>query len=216
MKAFLSWLAALGLLVLPGTGCAVNRSVVAVPVKQVAESTKGPVVVITRVTDLRRFEVAPEEPATPSLKDGAITDQAIKSRAFARKRGGFGKAMGDVLLPEGSTVEGLVKASLANALREAGYRVQEPGPGTPPDALKLDVDIRRFWCWLVPGFWFITTNFQGSLDLRGPIFKNGDHEVVEVQTDKGHQMVTDSDWGKTAELGAETLATKVREALKTP
>lgn len=216
MKSSRSFLAALGLLVMLGTGCAVNRSVVAVPTRQVAEPAHGPVVVITRVTDQRRFELAPEDPAVPSLKDGAITDPAIKSRAFARKRNGFGKAMGDVLLPEGSTIEALVKANLTNALREAGYRVQEPGPAAPPDALPLEVDIKRFWCWLVPGVWYITTNFQGTLELNGPVFRNGGHETVEAQTDKGHQIVTDEDWGKTVEIGAETLAAKFKAALKTP
>ncbi|MBK8794413.1 MAG: flagellar biosynthesis protein [Holophaga sp.] len=216
MKAFGSLWFALGLLVIGGTGCAVNRSVVAVPTKQVADPAQGPVVVITRVADLRTFELAPDDPSVPSLKDGAITDKAITSRAFGRKRNGYGMAMGDVLLPEGNKVEALVKAGLTAALREAGFRVKEVGSEAPGDALTLDVEIKRLWCWFVPGFWYITTNFKATLDLKGTVLKGGIPQTVEVKTDKGHQVVTDDDWAKTLETGVEALSGKVKESLKTP
>jgi hypothetical protein len=211
-----SLLAALSLVVFLGTGCAVNRSVVAAPTRQVSDPAEGPVVVITQVKDQRVFELAPTDPAVPSLKDGAITDKAITSRAYGRKRNSFGKAMGDVLLPEGSTVEGMVKAGLTTALREAGYRVKEAGPDAPADAMTLEADIKGLWCWFVPGFWYITTNFKATLDLRGSVLKDGNPQTVDVQTDQGHQIVTDGDWASTMATGVEALSGKVKEHLKTP
>ena len=48
------------------------------------------------------------------------------------------------------------------------------------------------------------------------MFKGGRQQALEFQTDKGHQIVTDDDWGKTMETGIEALGVKVRECLKTP
>lgn len=208
------WYPVLGLVALISTGCAVGRSVVSIPVNKVENPAQGVTVVIADVTDNRQFVATPAEPSTPSLKDGAITDKAITSRAFARKRNTYGMYMGDILLPEGESVSTLVKQGLTNALRSKGYRVQEAGPNAPADALTLKVDIKRYWCWMEPGMWYLTSNFQGELEMKGPIFKSGDKETVEAKTDKGHQIITDNDWMLTAQGGLEALMVKVTEKLK--
>lgn len=73
-----------------------------------------------RVTDRRVFEADPDDPSTPSLKGGEIHNTATTSRAIARKRGGFGKAWGDILLPEGRTVAHLMEEALTRAFQDAG------------------------------------------------------------------------------------------------
>jgi hypothetical protein len=200
----------IGLLVLLGTGCA-PHVVVAIPEKRMANPTSGPTVVITRVTDHRRFAQEPTVPSVPSLKQGAISDIALTSRAFGRLATAW-----DFLLPEGRTIAMVVRENLTHALREAGYRVTEDGPSAPQDALKLEVDIVRYWCWFEPGFWFCTLNFKGALDLKGDVFRSGDKESLDIQIDKGYQVVVDQDWGLFLVVGGETLSEKFKEKLKAP
>jgi hypothetical protein len=71
------------------------------------------------VTDRRVFEVNPRQANIPSLmNDAEIKNPAITARAVARKRGGFGKTLGDVgdvLLPEGRTVTNVVAVAPVGA-----------------------------------------------------------------------------------------------------
>jgi len=91
------------------------------------------------VTDQRTFEAS----SIPSLKEEAdLTNRAITVRAIARKRGGFGMALGDIVLPEGQTVEGLVKDAVIRSLRESGYRVVDESDAA---------DIDQFLSWFSPG-----------------------------------------------------------------
>ena len=198
-----------------GTGCALHRSVVTAEPQKVAESATGKAVVITRVTDLRTFEVSPGEPSTPSLMDGAITDKATTARAVGRKRGGFGKAFGDVLLPPGETVEGLVRETVANALREAGYRVVPEGETPPPDARDLEVGVNQLWTWFTPGFWFVTLNFRSVLELNGSAVKGGS-ATVRSELDKGFQVVVESDWAKMLTMGRDLTGRNIKEKLENP
>lgn len=99
-------------------------------------------VFISRIVDRRTFELKPSDPSTPSLKDGQIENNDLKSRAIARKRNTFGKAMGDVMLPEGNTVNRVVEEILKLALKKNGYRVvNESGDGVP----EIEVNINKFW-----------------------------------------------------------------------
>ena len=86
------------------TGCATSRGILEVPLTVGDNPAQGREVKIVRVSDRRTFQMKPPDPSTPSLKDEAIDNPAITSRAIARKRSGYGMAMGDILLPEGQTV----------------------------------------------------------------------------------------------------------------
>lgn len=198
-----------------GIGCAVNRSVLDIQTRPSTNPTSGKVVVLARVTDQRSFETAPKDPSVPSLKDGAIHDKAITSRAVARKRGGFGAAMGDVLLPEGRSVEGLVRESVTRALREKGYVVPEPGAPVPPEHQTLEVDIREFWSWFQPGFWAITLHFKAGLDLKGPVALGGEARVSSETQQKG-MAATEGSWMEIIQAGTGELSGKVKEKLKEP
>ncbi|WP_336605487.1 hypothetical protein [Stutzerimonas stutzeri] len=72
--------------------------------------------VITTI-DERTFESKPRSAGIPSLKGGEINDTSITERAFARKRNGFGKALGDVVLPSGRTDSQLVGSVVAMPTR---------------------------------------------------------------------------------------------------
>ena len=77
-------------------GCATSRSVVDIATPAVANGN-GQKVFIS-VLDERRFELKPQVPEIPSLKEGEITDKSITERAIARKRNGYGMGLGDVKL----------------------------------------------------------------------------------------------------------------------
>jgi hypothetical protein len=149
--------------------------------------------VIRSVKDERTFEQAPEDPSTPSLGFGGA-DQAsteLKSRAIGRKRNGFGKALGDVLLQTGQTVEGVVRENLAAALEHAGYHVKgEDAAG--PSPLIIDVHVKQFWAWTQPGFWAITlsANIATDLDLSG----KASPTTIRVHAEYRRQAATEGAW----------------------
>ena len=100
MNAFFRFsLVSLSLLVF--FGCATTRGVMDVQEEVSANPETGIAVKFARVTDARRFEIDPRQADIPSLKNDEIDDPAITSRAIARKRNSYGKALGDILLPGG-------------------------------------------------------------------------------------------------------------------
>lgn len=186
----------LGLSVLLGA-CATSRSEIKLSAPVVAASgaasATGPTIQIRTVKDERVFESAPKEPSTPSLGfEGAAQASAeTKSRAIARKRNTYGRALGDVLLESGQTVEGVVRENLAAALRQAGYRVHGEGDGGAA-ALTLDVSIKKFWAWFQPGFWALKLHADVATDLK---FSEGAApSTIAVHAEESMQMATDASW----------------------
>ena len=188
-------------------GCATNRSEVrlaqpGVPATR-SPNVNAPTAVIRTVSDERTFEQAPDEPSTPSLGfEGALQATAeAKSRAIGRKRNTFGKALGDVFLQDGQTVEGIVRENLAAALREAGFNVRGEQV-TDPASLVIDVHVKKFWAWVQPGFWAITVNADISTDLD--ISTASSPLPVTIHVEDARQFVTDSAWIETIEKALQS------------
>lgn len=181
-------------------GCATSRSEVRLasppPAAARAPDANAPAVLIRSVKDERVFEQAPDEPSTPSLGfEGAAQATAdIKARAIGRKRNSFGKALGDVLLQEGQTVAGVVRENLAAALTAAGYRVADEKTADP-NALVVDVRIRKFWSWIQPGFWAITVaaDIATDVDVTGA----SGPTTISAHVEDGRQIVTEGAWLET-------------------
>lgn len=178
-------------------GCATSRSEISIdsPVAMPsgAAVSSGRTVVIRSVKDERAFELAPDEPSTPSLGFGG-SDQAsaeIKSRAIGRKRNSFGKALGDILLQPGQTVEGLIRENLSAALAQAGYQVKS-ADAAGPSPMIMDVRIKKFWAWTQPGFWAITlaANIETDLDLSGTTSP----ATIDVHAEDKRAAATESAW----------------------
>lgn len=179
------------------TGCATSRSEIklgapaATPVAEV--NPNAPVAVIRTIKDDRVFQQAPSEPNIPSLGfEGAAQASAeIRERAIGRKRNTYGKALGDVLLEKGQTVEGVVRENLAAGLRQAGFQVktEKEAPDAP---VTIDVSIGNFWAWFQPGFWAIKLHAEVSTNLK----VNGASSPtrVAVQREESMQIATDSSW----------------------
>ena len=198
------------------TGCATTRGVIDVPATVISNPPSGPAVRIDRVTDRRVFEIDPRQANIPSLmNDSELNDPKITSRAIARKRGGFGKALGDILLPEGRTVMQVVEEALTWSLREAGYRVVSKQDPEASAAIPLEADIDQFWAWFRPGFAEVAVEIEGSVRLASP-------SLPALQTGgpvKGTSRVTGAaatsgTWERTITRGVDDLARNARERLR--
>lgn len=154
--------------------CATNRSYLSLDVPAApAGSDAGRVAVIESVSDERVFEADPDDPSTPSLKQGDkyTLDADGRKAAIARKRNGYGMAIGDILLQPPATVETITRDLVASGLRQRGYRIAE-ADSAPADALRVNVTIQEFWAWFTPGFWAVEMEarlktlleFEGAAD----------------------------------------------------
>ncbi|MFH2079583.1 MAG: hypothetical protein ABIJ73_12820 [Pseudomonadota bacterium] len=168
----LARLALVLLLALLSTACATSRGEMALGVPgakaDYAEPTGDRVAVIEWVRDQRVFETDPRDPSIPSLKKGSdyVLDAEGRKRAIARKRNGYGMALGDILLEGGETVETLTRDLVTTGLHERGIRVLEAGAQAPADAIRLRVDIREFWAWFSPGFWSVSMEAKLRMDFE--------------------------------------------------
>jgi hypothetical protein len=177
------------------TGCAISRSELRIdsPPKTQALAASAPVIVIRTITDGRVFEIEPKSANIPSLgSDEAgkgATNDAVKARAIGRKRNGYGKALGDVLLDGGQTVAGVTRDSLAAAFADAGYAVK---PDPAPGAITVDVRIRQMWAWTDPTFTVINTHMDMDIEL---VFSGrGGKHVITVRATEGRAVVGDDGW----------------------
>ena len=162
----------LGFLAIGLAGCALGRSEidVAVPPAHITEAKRT--VTIIEIRDLRPFAVDPDDPASPSLASEAdVHNPAVTERAVGRKRGSYGARLGDVLLPEGQTVTGLVRSAATTALREKGYIVVDDP--SLPEVVPLSIDIEQFWAWFKPGLLQVTVEFDSQLQIYGRKHRHG-------------------------------------------
>jgi hypothetical protein len=196
-----------------GAGCATNRGVLDVRAFAAPNPATGKSVTITRVTDVRAFKLAPRTPSVPSLKDGRIGDKAITSRAIARKRNGYGKALGDIVLPENRTVEDLIRESLTTAFRESGYRVLDAAAASDEKCIPVEADVEQFWAWMTPGVWAISLECETKVRLKGDVssFKNG--ESVRGYVNLHTQGAGSRAWLNTINKGLKQFVEEVKTRL---
>lgn len=189
----------LGLLITTLSGCATSRGLIQVPTphnptsyQEVANSKK---VVIALVEDDRTFEDKPATADIPSLKDGlAKATEADKAKAVARKRNGYGKALGDILL-EKETVSELLQKRTTLALERSGYVVLENNETNRANAdFVLNIKINKFWSWFQPGFASIKIHSEIDTDISNT--KNLAAEPVHVYSKvvKSAQVANGTKW----------------------
>jgi uncharacterized lipoprotein YajG len=203
-------LTAIGLL---STGCATNRGIIDVRPPITLNPALGPKVFISEVNDLRQFELKPASADIPSLKNGEINDPSITSRAVARKRNGYGKALGDILLPEGRTVADLVKEAAENALRERGYIVLSRAEA---DALPIKVNVHKFWSWVRMGFWTLELNFEGVVSLDNDAVCLKPNQKITGRLSLKTQAATTRAWENIINKGLDELEIQIKTSLKSP
>jgi len=192
-------------------GCATSRSEIKLGSPETPASaavSPSRVAVIRSIRDERVFEQAPRDPSTPSLgfggADNATAD--LRARAIGRKRNTFGKALGDVLLEDNQTVEGVIRDNLAAALRQAGFQV-EAGSAAGAAALVIDVRIKQFWSWFQPGFWAIKlhANIVTDLDVSGSAAPT----IIQVHAEDSRQLATEGAWMEIVDKALDDYRTQV-------
>ena len=206
------WPALLALLL---SGCAAGRSTVEITPPTAVNPVGGAYAKIVTVDDVRKFEASPRMPRIPSLENASqITDPSITSRAVARKRGGFGKALGDVVLPPGQSVAGLVRAAAGKALADKGYTVVGADSPDYAAAAPLSIDIGQFWAWFSPGFASVHIDFEGTLTLRGAGLLDRDPTTVTSHLSHEGGAIFESDWAELVQRGIADLSQRIEETIK--
>jgi hypothetical protein len=196
------------------SGCALSRGQIDIPIAKVVNPVSSVIVKFSEINDRRVFEVNPRKANIPSLKEGAPSDKTIKKRAVARKRNSFGAALGDIILPEGRTVEHVIEEALTKALRESGIRVVSKGEAGYDTARPVQADIMQFWAWFRPGFWAITMEYEARVVLRGnwPIAES-DREILSEARLTG-QIASSSEWRRLFSKGVDNLIDNVKRVIQ--
>ena len=175
-------------------GCAIGRSEISLAGPAAPRNaTAGRPLFIHSFVDEREFEQSPPDASTPSLGQGGVAAANMETRwrAVARKRGGFGKAMGDVLLAPGHTAADTLRDNFTAALSSAGYRVVSSAAGKPAPMV-VDVHMKRFWSWASPQAFHQTLRTAIETDLVFP--RSGKTVTVKAQVENGAFIPGDEDW----------------------
>jgi hypothetical protein len=196
------------------SGCATNRSTlnIGTPSLQSNSACNAATVVSVSAFDNRSFQDNPSDPAIPSIGFGglATADKSMLSRAIGRKRNGFGKALGDVFLGEGQSVQGLVTESVVKALEGMdACRKLATKVGSPAD---LRISVKEFWSYLDVTFThlILTTRIVARISMG-----EREEEIVSIESTR-YMVVTEKKWTdcmKRALLKFETKASPVLERL---
>lgn len=198
------------------SACALDRSTITLDQAKVDIPAGSQVTAVkfVNVSDDRYFDSAPPNPDTPSLAKSDIDNAALKARAIGRKRNGYGMALGDVVLPEGTTVSGVVRTAVANGFNLAGYRVVEAGDPDFDKAASVDVQIDKFWCWVQMGFWSLKVHNASEVELSGVPGSAQPKLTVQGGVADSSMAVTESRWKETATKGLAVLTQNVAAALR--
>jgi hypothetical protein len=192
-------------------GCAVGRTTVDVSAPQGTNPATGKYVRIDSVKDDRTFTVKPPSADMASLDPDEDSSDASKARAIGRKRNSYGKALGDVVLPEGKTTSSLVEIALATGFQEAGYIVVKPADPNFAAATPVTAQIDDFWAWIQPGFWSISTNQKSELKLSGDVGALHGTQTVTTRVTESKQVVASSDWQQIVEEGLSAIAQRTKD-----
>lgn len=192
-------------------GCAASRGTVslATPTTQLASASNNKQIYINSVEDRRVFELKPAKPSIPSLDPDRPSGDEIKSRAIARKRNGFGKALGDILLDDGQTVSAVMRNTLQQALIANGYKVIDNKSQITTETYILDAKINQFWSWMNPGFVAIDINTVISTDISISDPSGIKNSKIEAKASDNYQLASGKNW---IEVMQKALANYVKEA----
>lgn len=200
--------------VLALTGCATSRSILDVqtPTGQIGQAN-GRSVYINAIADNRSFQTNPSTPDIPSLDPTEDQSDNIKSRAIGRKRNGYGKALGDILLKDGETVQNLAYKSIQEAFVEKGYTIINNKEQITKDTYVVNASIDKFWAWMNPGFWSITLSSEISTDITIKSGKTTTPLTGSAKAAEGYQVATERNWAeiiqKSLRLYIDDLKTKL-------
>lgn len=179
------------------SGCATSRSVLDIqpPAGQPGQAN-GKKVYINAVADNRSFQTNPATPDIPSLDPSEDQSDSIKSRALGRKRNAYGKALGDMLLKDGESVQSLTYKSIQEAFLEKGYTVIDNKEQITKDTYVVNASIDKFWAWMNPGFWSLTLSSEISTEISIKSGKTTTPLKAYAKAADGYQVATEKNWSE--------------------
>lgn len=203
--------------ILSVAGCATNRGYLDIKVPQGRLiSPNGKQVYIRTVADNRQFQDRPKSADIPSLGRGgvnAITPE-LKSRAIARKRNAYGKALGDIFFEEGQNVQSIIYEATRNALFSLGYEVTNNAQEAKPEAIIIDINIDKFWAWFMPGFWTLSLKSEIATTNTVIVPQRGSPIIIEAESRNYCQVANAANWRKTINMVVDDFIEKAELELK--
>lgn len=202
----------LGTVVLIQSGCAVGRRTVDLSVPAAPDNLPlAGSISLAGIEDRRTFENKPSDPSTPSIDgDVATLTPEMQSQMIGRQRGGYGNALGDVALPEGTTIEEKVEEMAANALAQLGYDLVNDAS----EERMIAINVTRFWAWLTPGFVAIKVDsvIEAEVTLTSP---SGSRTfTVDATAREEAAAATDAVWQRSYEALFTTFIDNLVVALQ--
>jgi hypothetical protein len=194
--------------------CGMGRTVLNVKAPSAPAVSAQPVPFkLVSVVDERHFEAHPKQANIPSLNDQDVGNPVLTARALGRKRGSFGAARGDLMLPPGASVDTLTRACLAAAVARAGGVLVDQHDARYSQATPLDVAIVGFWSWFRPGAWVIAVEFDAKLVLKAPLPGLSQGSPVVAHAEMRRPAMTDERWRSVVEDGLANLSQNLSQAL---
>jgi hypothetical protein len=207
----------LAILVISTAGCATNRGYLNIEVPTNTITTpNGKQVYIRSITDNRQFQDKPKSADIPSLGYGGVDKitPELKSRAIARKRNSYGKALGDIFLSEGQSVQNIIYEATRNALYSLGYEVVNDAKDAKSDAFIIDISIDKFWAWFMPGVWTISLKSEISTTNTISVPKSDSPIIIQASSRNFCQIANEANWRKTINMAVKDFIDKANLELK--
>ncbi len=193
--------------------CAGASPLLDVRLAAVPDPESGPAFRIQRVSDRRFFQPISRDPRLPSAQ-GGLPDATLARRIVARRSTGGNRPAGDLLLPEGRSVEDLVAEALTKGFREAGYRVLAPGAPGHAAALPIEADIEQLWGWMrrraTSEAMF---DFEVRVRVRAPVAPFAEGVRLRGKSRLTRGGPSNATWERLIEDGMADLAASVRAQL---
>lgn len=207
MRLKLPLLALIGIAVVLQTGCVVGRRTLSLPIATHASpaATQGKVYIAT-VTDNRHFENQPSDPSIPSI-DGDVNKISAqeKDRMIGRQRNTWGKAMGDIGLPENDSVTKRARLLVAEGLKRKGYDVTDDQAAPT----KVGVSVDEFWAWGTPGFWALTFEAKLQCTLSVTTAAGSQTAIIKGYGINHGQVAKDANWQQAYDPAFEDFMTNL-------
>ncbi len=199
------------------TGCATNRGYLGIQVPAgILTNSNGKQVYIRSITDSRIFQEKPKSADIPSLGFGELNKitPEMKSRAIARKRNTYGKALGDIILEEGQSVQSVIYEATRNSLYSLGYDVVNNDKEAKSDAIIMDISIDKFWAWFMPGFWTLSLKSEITTTNTVTVPKRDKPIIITASSRNLCQVANEANWKKTLRLVVDDFIEKAKLELK--
>jgi hypothetical protein len=136
---------------------------------QTLEPDTGLTVRVVSVTDGRQFE----DEAT-KLSQEAVWGEMLVDRSRIVGAREKGKALENIQLAAGQSIEAIVQDIIEVAFRQAGYRVVDEGEAD----LTVQATVSRFWTWMTPEA--MTMRVESSMQVSVMVSAPGGQSAFEV------------------------------------